>query len=71
MGIKFGDVDATQILINEFSIVVLDEVLDWIMNNNPSLKKPDAKVINEIKKSVLKQLKAKYPNSGLELKGES
>ena len=34
MGIKFGEIDAGQILNNEFRIGVLEGILEWILNKN-------------------------------------
>ena len=68
MGITFGEIDANQILENEFRINVLERLLDWILQNNALRVQPDERVIHEIKKEVVKLLQKKYPNSGIELK---
>lgn len=67
MGVKFGEIDAEQILRNEFSITVLERILEWIVKNN-SLTTPDNTTIKEIKKAVVEVLKKKYPKSGIEFK---
>lgn len=68
MGIKFGEVDATQILENEFRIGVLEALLDGLLSSNPGLNKPNQDQIKQIRKNVIKKLQEKYPNSGLEYK---
>ena len=68
MGIKFGEVDASQILMNEFSIGVLEGIVQWILENNENLNKPSQRDIKEIQSAVTVKLKAKYPKSGIELK---
>lgn len=65
MGIKFGEIDANQILENEFRINVLERVLTWMFQNNPSLKGPDTDSLDKIRQEVMAALQQKYPNSGL------
>ncbi len=69
MGVKFGEIDSNQILQNEFRIGVLEKLLEWILGNNITMTRPSQKEIEEIKKSVIAQLKQKYPKSGIEYKG--
>ncbi len=67
MGIKFGEIDAAQIVENEFRIMVLEKVVDTIMANVPTASlRLD---VRQIRRDVIEQLKKKYPNSGLEFKG--
>lgn len=68
MGIKFGEIDADQILENEFRIGILEKILEFIANNNNDLKKPSQADVIEIRKQVFEVLKKKYPNSGISLK---
>jgi len=68
MGIKFGGIDSEQILINEFRIGVLESIIQWILENNPEIKKPDKSDIKEIKESAATVLKIKYPDLGIEFK---
>ncbi len=68
MGIKFGEIDANQILENEFRINVLERTLDWIISQNGLRVSPSEEVVLQIKRDVVKLLKEKYPNSGIELK---
>ena len=69
MGIKFGEIDSTQILKNEFKIGYLEKIIKQIMNDNPGLNTPSQEDIEEIHKKVIEDLKEKYPNSGIEYKG--
>jgi hypothetical protein len=68
MGIKFGEIDANQILDNEFRLGVLERLLEGMLNANPNLKKPTANELQDIRKQVIGELKKKYPNSGIEFK---
>ncbi len=67
MGIKFGEIDTTQILENEFRVMVLEKVIDRLIASNPAAA---AQLnINQIRQEVVVELKKKYPNSGISLKG--
>jgi hypothetical protein len=69
MSIKFGEIDANQILENEYRIGVLERILDWILANNTAFVKPlTPEVISQIQQDVARDLKKKYPNSGIEIK---
>lgn len=70
MGIKFGEIDANQILEDEFRINVLERTLDWIINHNGLRVSPSEQDVLQIKREVVKLLRKKYPNSGIELKKE-
>jgi len=67
MGIKFGEIDSSQILDNEFRILVLERVVDHLLKSNPDVA--SGLDINRIRQDVVEVLKKKYPNSGIELKG--
>jgi len=69
MGMKFGEINANQILENEFRVGVLERLLEYILKHNLSLKKPNKQDVQEIKEIVMRDLRKKYPNSGIELKG--
>lgn len=66
MGIKFGEIDASQILENEFRITAIEKVIDVLIAANPSV----ATTINirQIREEVVRELQKKYPNSGVSLK---
>lgn len=67
MGIKFGDVDSTQILDNEFRVKFVAQLLEWLFNNNPELKKPSQEEVKALQEIVIKEMQKKYPNSDLKL----
>ena len=69
MPIKFGEIDATQILENEFRIGVLESIFDWFTQNNESLAAPNRQTLEQIHKAVVERLQKKYPNSGVSYKG--
>ncbi len=72
MGIKFGEIDVNQILENEYRIGVLEKTLEWILANNTGFTKQlSAEILNDIRKDIVKNLKKKYPNSGIELREEN
>jgi len=66
MGVKFGEIDASQILQNEFRLGVLEKIIMWIANNN-NLNLPSTEDVIEIRKAVVADLKKKYPKSEIEL----
>ncbi|MCA9355167.1 hypothetical protein KC865_01280 [Candidatus Kaiserbacteria bacterium] len=64
MGIKFGEIDASQILDNEYRIGVLELIVQKIASGQ-SVGNVE---LQEIRKTVVERLQKKYPNSGIELK---
>jgi hypothetical protein len=68
MGVKFGEIDVGQIIENEYRIGVLEKLLEWVMNNNSGLNKPDPLMLQDMRAQVLGQLQRKYPNSGISQK---
>ena len=68
MGIKFGEIDASQILDNEFRIKVLEQILAWVFNNNPTMKQPTQVDVAQFRKQTIEVLQKKYPNSGITYK---
>ena len=64
MGIKFGEIDASQILDNEYRI----DVLELIVQKIASGQSVGNVELQEIRKTVVERLQKKYPNSGIELK---
>ena len=65
---KFGEIDAKQILENEFRIGVLERIIDAIVAKNPTINGINKEELEEIRHQVVESLKQKYPNSGLEYK---
>ena len=66
MGVKFGEIDAGQILDNEFRIMVLERVLDVLLAANPAAVA--SLNMDVIRQDVVNELQKKYPNSGISLK---
>ena len=69
MGIKFGEIDSSQILENEYRIGVLERLFEWFLQNNVNVKRPNKAEIDVIRTEVISVLQQKYPNSGIKLKG--
>ncbi len=65
MSIKVGEVDAGQIVDNEFRIGALERILDWLIANNPQLTQPTQADINRMRRETVEVLRKKYPNSGI------
>ena len=68
MGIKFGEIDASQILDNEFRIGVLERLLGWVFSNNLTMRQPTQVDVNQFRKQTFEVLRKKYPNSGITYK---
>jgi hypothetical protein len=68
MAIKFGEIDATQILENEYRIGILEHVVNLIMQRalNAAITPQE---MASIQQNVIKRLQEKYPNSGIGVKG--
>lgn len=72
MGIKFGEIDASQILENEYRIGVLQEFVNWMLTNNRAfVQQLTPEVSDGIRQGVIRKLQEKYPNSGIELQEEA
>jgi hypothetical protein len=67
LGVKFGEIDAGQILDNEFRIMVLERVLDVLLAANPAAVA--SLNMDVIRQDVVNELQKKYPNSDISLKG--
>ena len=66
MGVKFGEIDATQILENEYRIGILEHVVNIMMQRAPTIA-PTREEIANITAVVIRQMQEKYPNSGIGL----
>jgi hypothetical protein len=62
--VKFGEIDASQILENEFRLSVLERIVEFNANNG---RYPDENEMRKIKEKVVDKLQDKYPNSGIQL----
>jgi len=67
MGVKFGDIEASQIIDNEYRIKLISRLLDWILGHNPNLNKPTQEQFEQLKDETVKELQEKYPQSGIKL----
>jgi len=66
MSIKIGGVDLSKSIINlEYQLNRTQKILEWLLNNNQSLIKPDSEVMKQIDNEVLKVLQKKYPEAGI------
>ena len=71
MGIKFGEIDANQILENEYRIGVLEGIVEWILANNSAfIQQLTPEVMAQIRQTVVRRMQQKYPKSGVELREE-
>jgi hypothetical protein len=63
---KIGDIDITNSILNlEHDMIVVQEVLNHILRNNPNLNRPTQKEIEGFKEKALEALNKKYPNMGI------
>ena len=67
MGVKFGEIDADQILDNGFRIMVLERVLDVLLAANPAAVA--SLNMDVIRQDVVNELQKKYPISDISLTG--
>jgi hypothetical protein len=65
MGIKFGEIDADQILDNEYRSKLAMKILAWMMNH--PTERPTQQMFDGWKNEVIRELQIKYPNSGVTL----
>jgi len=71
MGVKFGEIDASQILENEYRIGVLEGIVNWILTNNTAfVGQLSEGQLDVIRDDVVARLQKKYPNSGIQLGGK-
>ena len=63
---KIGDIDITNSILNlEHDLIVVQEVLNHILRNNPNLKGPTQKEIERFQEKAFEALNKKYPNMGI------
>ena len=66
MAVRFGEIDASQIVENEYRIGVLEGIIDWILaNNNAFVDDLTPEVMDDIRQRVGKRLQDKYPKTGI------
>ena len=68
MGVKFGEIDADQILENEYRVGVLEQLVDWMLNNGTFKRNLAPDELRKMRQSVVDRLQKKYPNSGIVLR---
>lgn len=67
MSLKFGEIDAGQILENEYRVEVLEQVIDWLLQNTTTKTSLTSSQIYDFRKKAIERLQKKYPKSGIEL----
>ena len=67
---KIGDIDVgSQLLDNEYRIILLEKFLQFILDNNQDkLVMPDSLQYENMKKNAVEDLNKKYPTLGLKYK---
>jgi len=71
MGVKFGEIDAEQILDNEYRIGVLEAFVEWILSNNSAfVGSLTSEAVGQMRDQVVRRLQQKYPKSGIALREE-
>jgi hypothetical protein len=66
MAVRFGEIDASQIVENEYRIGVLEGIVDWILANNSAFVDDlTPEVMDGIRQRVGKRLQDKYPKTGI------
>ena len=63
---KIGDIDITNSILNlEHDVNVLQQALNYIMQNNPGIKGPTQQEIEVFQSNAIEMLSKKYPNMGI------
>lgn len=69
MAIKFGEIDAGQILENEFRIGVLERTLNTLLARNIGRLVPvTAEEVEQFRRDVIADLQKKYPKTSINYK---
>lgn len=69
MSISVGGIDLTNAIINlEYELNRTQRILDWIVNNNSSLRAPSAQVMAQIDSEAFQVLQKKFPAAGIQKK---
>lgn len=70
MGARFGEIEISQILENEYRIGVLESTIEWILSNNQGfVNHLTPEVLEQIRRDVVGRLQEKYPKSNIGLRG--
>ena len=71
MSVKIGGIDLGKSIINlEYQLYRIQKILEWVLNNNASLNKPDLAAMGRIEDEVLEMLQKKYPEAGIKKEKE-
>ncbi|MCF2487500.1 hypothetical protein [Dyadobacter sp. CY347] len=63
---KIGDIDIQNSILNlEMNVEVLSKVLDYVMQNNPSVRFPTPIEHAQMRSDTLSEIKKKYPSNGI------
>lgn len=66
MAIKFGEIDAGQIIENEFRIGVLEKIVAALLAKNVGrIESPTAGEVEQYRRDIIADLQKKYPKSGI------
>jgi hypothetical protein len=69
---KIGDIDVANSIVNiEYDVNVLQQFVNYLMQNNPSLKLPTQEELNSFQETSVRTLNQKYPNMGIKKDGAS
>ena len=63
---KIGEIDVPNSIVNlEHDVNVLQQVINFLIENNQNLKAPNLQEIEEFKKNAISLIQKKYPNMGI------
>lgn len=63
---KIGDLDVPRSILDlEHRMMVMEQLIDFIANNNQHLKLPSQLEIEKYKENAIEQLQKKYPSMGI------
>ena len=64
---KIGGIKIAEAIVNlEYQLSRTQKILDWIINNNNRINTPGKSEMDKIDDEVVKELKKKYPDAGIE-----
>ena len=69
MGVSIGGIDIANTLIRiEYQLLRTQATLEWLANNNPTLRKPSATDMSAIDHSAAEELKKRHPGADIQHK---
>ena len=64
---QIGDINIVSTLINlQSKVIVMEQILNYILEKNPDIDKPNRKTMEMIESNALKQLQELYPSMGIQ-----